>query len=78
MDEKTGRSCGQEGSHEKHHLGHMMCEVCGKVGHSGNDCPKTHEEASYINNGFHHRIIMGGTISPAHKEVIRISTQITI
>ena len=24
---------------------HMMCEVYGEVGHSGNDCPKTHEEA---------------------------------
>jgi hypothetical protein len=31
---------------------HMMCEVCGDIGHSGNNCPETHEEASYINNGF--------------------------
>ena len=31
---------------------HMMCEVCGNVGHSENDCPKTHEEATFINNGF--------------------------
>ena len=30
----------------------MTCEVCGEVGHSGNDCPETYEEASYINNGF--------------------------
>ena len=30
----------------------MTCEVCGEVEHSGNDCPETHEEASYINNGF--------------------------
>ena len=30
----------------------MKCEVCGEVGHSGSDFPKTHEEASYINNGF--------------------------
>ena len=30
----------------------MTCEVCGEVGHLGNDCPKTREEASYINNGF--------------------------
>jgi hypothetical protein len=29
----------------------MMCEVCGNVGHSGNDCPETREEASFINNG---------------------------
>ena len=31
---------------------HMTCEVCGEVEHSGNDCPETREEASYINNGF--------------------------
>jgi hypothetical protein len=34
----------------------MTCEVCGIMGHSGNDCPKTREEASFINNnnyGFH-------------------------
>ena len=24
---------------------HITCEVYGEVGHSGNDCPKTHEEA---------------------------------
>jgi hypothetical protein len=32
---------------------HMTCEVYGEVGHLGNDCPETREEASYINNGFH-------------------------
>ena len=31
---------------------HMTCEVCINVGHSGNDCPKTCEEAAFINNGF--------------------------
>jgi hypothetical protein len=31
---------------------HMMCKVCGGVGHSGNDCPKTHGATTYINNGF--------------------------
>ena len=31
---------------------HMTCEVCGNIGHSGNDCPETHEEATFINNGF--------------------------
>jgi hypothetical protein len=31
---------------------HMTGEVCGEVRHSGNNCPKTHKEASYINNGF--------------------------
>jgi uncharacterized coiled-coil protein SlyX len=30
---------------------HMMCEVCGNVGHSSNDCLETREEASFINNG---------------------------
>ena len=30
----------------------MTCEVCENVGHSGNDCPETHEEAAFINNGF--------------------------
>ena len=32
---------------------HMTCEFCGNVGHSGNDCPETHEEVAFINNGFH-------------------------
>ena len=31
---------------------HMMCEVYGNVGQLGNDYPKTHEEAAFINNGF--------------------------
>jgi hypothetical protein len=31
----------------------MTCEVCGNVGHLGNDCLEIHEEASYINNGYH-------------------------
>ena len=33
----------------------MTCEVCENVGHSGNDFPKTQEEAMYLNgnnNGF--------------------------
>jgi hypothetical protein len=29
---------------------HMTCEVCGNVGHSGNDFIETREEASSINN----------------------------
>jgi hypothetical protein len=29
----------------------MTCEVCDNVGHSGNDCLETREEASFINNG---------------------------
>jgi hypothetical protein len=30
----------------------MTCKVCGKICYSGNDCPRTHEEASFINNGY--------------------------
>jgi hypothetical protein len=30
---------------------HMTCEVCGYVGHSGNNCLETREEASFINSG---------------------------
>ena len=29
---------------------YLTCEVCGSGGHSGNDCPETHEDAAYINN----------------------------
>ena len=30
----------------------MMCEVCGHVGHSENNCPEPHEKAAFINNWF--------------------------
>ena len=30
----------------------MTCDVCGEVGHSGNNCPETNEDAAYMNNGF--------------------------
>ena len=31
------------------------CEVCGNIGHSGDNCPETQEEALFLNgsNGFH-------------------------
>ena len=29
---------------------HFTCEVCGNDGHSGNDCPETHEDCAYLNN----------------------------
>ena len=29
---------------------YSTCKVCGDGGHSGNDCPETHEEAAYNNN----------------------------
>jgi hypothetical protein len=32
-----------------------MCEVCGDVGHSGNDCLETREEANFVNNGNNNR-----------------------
>ena len=28
---------------------HMTCEVCGNVGHSGDNCPETQEEALFLN-----------------------------
>jgi hypothetical protein len=34
---------------------HMTCEVCGNMGHSGNDFLETREEASFINNGNNNR-----------------------
>ena len=27
----------------------MMCEVCGNVGHSGDNCPETEEESLFLN-----------------------------
>ena len=49
-----------ERSHEKEAMkatiqamdSQMTCEVCGEIGHSGNKCPETREDAAYINNGF--------------------------
>jgi hypothetical protein len=50
---------------------HMTCDICGNVGHSGNDCPETRQEASFINNGNNNGFcktttttIEGGTRSP--------------
>jgi hypothetical protein len=31
---------------------HMTCEIYGEVEHLGYNCPKTREDATYINNGF--------------------------
>jgi hypothetical protein len=57
---------------------HMTCEVCGEVGHSGNDCPETHRKLHISTTGSTNKIIMGGTTSPAHKEVIQTLTPISI
>ena len=29
---------------------HFTCKVYGNEGHSGNDCPETHEDCAYLNN----------------------------
>jgi hypothetical protein len=34
---------------------HMTCKVCSNMGHSGNDCLETREEANFINNGNNNR-----------------------
>jgi hypothetical protein len=56
----------------------MTCKVCGEVEHLGNNYPKTHEQASYMNNGSDSRTIMGGITNPTHMEVIRTSIPILI
>jgi hypothetical protein len=33
----------------------MTCEVCGNTRYSGNSCPKTQEDANYINNNNNYR-----------------------
>jgi len=30
----------------------MTCEECGNTGHSGNNCPETHEDVNFINNNY--------------------------
>ena len=32
------------------HDSHMTCEEFGNTRHSGNNCPKTHEDVNFINN----------------------------
>jgi hypothetical protein len=32
----------------------MTCEECGNTGHSGNNCPKTHEDVNFNNNSNYH------------------------
>jgi hypothetical protein len=63
---------------------HMMCEVCGNVGHSGNDCLETREEASFINNGNNNTSatitsrIKGGTRGPTSRSTIKMEVTILI
>jgi hypothetical protein len=51
---------------------HMTCELCGGVGHSGNDYLETYEEASYINNGFNQQNNNGWN-NQSHPITIRIN-----
>jgi len=39
---------------------HFTCEVCGNDGHSGNDCPETHEDCAYLNSNNGYRSPQGG------------------
>ena len=32
------------------HDSHMTCEECRNIRHSGNNCPKTHEDVNFISN----------------------------
>ena len=54
----------------------MTCEVCWNLGHLGDNCQETQEEALYLNGtiaGFVHKEVRGGT-NHAHtiKEVMKI------
>ena len=47
----------EDQTNEKQEVIHMnysriMCEECGNTGHSGNSCPKIHEDANFINNNY--------------------------
>jgi hypothetical protein len=61
---------------------HMMCEVCGNVGHSGNDCLETREEANFINNGNNNGFCnnnfnnQGGTRVPTSRSTIKMEVTI--
>ena len=34
------------------HDSRMTCEECGNTGHSGNNCPKLHEDVNFANNNY--------------------------
>ena len=36
------------------HDSRMTCEVCGNIGHLGNNCPKTQEDVNFFNNNYFH------------------------
>ena len=72
----------EEGSKQQIHApayamgSHFTCEVCGSVGHSGNDCPKPMKTAptSTTTTGIvYHKEARGGTSHVHHsREVISI------
>ena len=35
------------------HDSRMTREECGNTGHSGNNCPETHEDVNFVNNYFY-------------------------
>ena len=56
----------------------MTCEVCGEVGHSGNNFPETLKTRPTSITGSDKVITAGATINPTRKEVIIISIQTSI
>ena len=34
------------------HDSHMTCEEYGDTGHSGSNCPETHEDVNFVNNNY--------------------------
>jgi len=51
LDERAAKKAAMYGTVQAFDL-QMTCKVCGNAGHTGNDCPETYEEASFINNGY--------------------------
>jgi hypothetical protein len=47
---------------------HMICEVCGDVGHSGNDNTEIHGDTAYISNGFHQHGGLNGWNNQSHPQ----------
>ena len=47
----------QDQAHEKQEVmhingSHLTCEECGNTEHSGNNCPKIHEDVNFVNNNY--------------------------
>ena len=51
---------------------HFTCEVCDNDGHSGNDCPETREDCTYLNNNNNgYRPQQGGQGGTRHVHLFR-------